>query len=213
MNDIGFLPFFRNRIEGFSLEDIAAPKTWYDPDWTNGIQWPCWEWKGEVAWDHQLMYGKLFKGKAGFVSPEWIPDLCNYRREGYEFEGRYSGGMAPRADKEVVGILNEIGPMFTKEIKDALDYRKGGRKGFETIITRLQMQTYVTIANFEKAVSREGQEYGWGVARYALTDEWWGGEFTDYHGLDPLESLDNIADKLKDVLPDVPEAEIRKFMK
>ncbi|MBQ1422194.1 MAG: hypothetical protein IIY97_05445, partial [Firmicutes bacterium] len=43
VNDIGFLPFFRNPIEGFSLEDIASPKAWYDPDWTNGIKWPCWQ--------------------------------------------------------------------------------------------------------------------------------------------------------------------------
>ncbi len=213
VNDIGFLPFFRNPIEGFSLEDIASPKAWYDPDWTNGIKWPCWQWKGEVTWDHELAYAKLFRDKAGFVSLEWLADLCNYRRDGYEFEERYGEGLAPHSDKEVVELLREAGPMFTKEIKQALGYRKGGRKGFETIITRLQMETYVTVTDFEKQVAKDGTEYGWGVGRYALTEDWWGEEALDPQGLEPEESLESILRKLKCVLPDVSEADIRKFLK
>lgn len=38
--------------------------------------------------------------------------------------------------------------MLSKELKKICNYRKGGNKGFDTVITRLQMQIYVTIADF-----------------------------------------------------------------
>lgn len=30
VNEVGFLPFFRNHISGFSLEDMVESKDWYD---------------------------------------------------------------------------------------------------------------------------------------------------------------------------------------
>ena len=68
VNEIGFLPFFENKVTGWSLEEHIAPQAWYGGEWTGKINWPAWEWKGEVAKDRQLVYGKFFAGKAGFVS-------------------------------------------------------------------------------------------------------------------------------------------------
>ena len=36
------------------------------------------------------------------------------------------------------------GRMLSKRLKEALNYRKGGNTGFETCITRLQMQSYIS---------------------------------------------------------------------
>ena len=44
------------------------------------------------------------------------------------------------------------------------------RKGFETIITRLQAQGYVIINDFVYSKDRFGHEYGWGVAEYTTPE-------------------------------------------
>nr|WP_051656456.1 hypothetical protein [Butyrivibrio sp. AE3004] len=60
-------------------------------------------------------------------------------------------------------LISGQGAILTREIKDSLNYKKGGNKGFETVITRLQMQTYVVVpVNYEYSKRKNGDEYGWG---------------------------------------------------
>ena len=80
----GFLPFFRNEIHGFSIEELCPPELWFADD----VDGP-WEWKGPAARSGKCLYGKLFNKKAGFVSREWIPDFANFRRDGYDFIRRH----------------------------------------------------------------------------------------------------------------------------
>lgn len=204
VNEIGFLPFFENKIAGWSLEEHIAPEAWYGGEWTGKISWPAWEWKGDVAHDKQLVYGKFFAGKAGFVSLKWFPDFCNYRRDGYDFDARYEDGLASRKDKELIDYLDKTGSMLSKQLKRELNYRKGGNKGFDTMTTRLMMQTYLTIVDFEYQRSRKtGEVYGWGVARYDTTEHWWGDLCTDAYSREPEESRERIMDHLRKILPGV----------
>ena len=69
VNEIGFLPFFTSVIPGFSLRDHVDPAVWF----TDDAEGP-WEWKADVG-----VYGKLFRGKAVFMSPEWYAILACYR--------------------------------------------------------------------------------------------------------------------------------------
>ena len=85
----GFLPFFRNEIHGFSIEELCPPELWFADD----VDGP-WEWKGPAARSGKCLYGKLFNKKAGFVSREWIPDFANFRRDGYDFAARWDDGLA-----------------------------------------------------------------------------------------------------------------------
>ena len=137
----GFLPFFRNEIHGFSIEELCPPELWFADD----VDGP-WEWKGPAARSGKCLYGKLFNKKAGFVSREWIPDFANFRRDGYDFDARWDDGLASYKDKELYEAIAGEGRMLSKRLKEALNYRKGGNTGFETCITRLQMQSYVCIA-------------------------------------------------------------------
>ena len=45
INEYGFLPFFENSIEGFSIEEHVDPACWWHSD--TG-EWRVWEWKGPV---------------------------------------------------------------------------------------------------------------------------------------------------------------------
>ena len=74
VQEIGFLPFFENRISGFSIEEMTPASLWF-----TDVPGP-WEWKGGII-RRGCAYGKFFRGKAGFISREWYTDFANYRRE------------------------------------------------------------------------------------------------------------------------------------
>ena len=143
VGEIGFLPFFANDIVGFSIEECCPLELWFAED-ADGP----WEWKGPIARSGRCVYGKFFNKKAGFVSLKWFPEFANYRRDGYDFDARYEDGLASYKDKGVYDTITANGALLSKNLKDICNYRKGGNKGFDTVITRLQMQTYVNIADF-----------------------------------------------------------------
>ena len=150
--ETGFLPFFYCGIDGLSIEEHTPRELWFSDE-----QDGPWEWKGPLIGMGSLAYGKLYNGKAGFVSLEWLPDLLNYRRSCYRFPyndaesevfdtvvshqtmltkdiKRECGFVRPRAPK--------LSPMEREALRDTPRslWPKGGEarnRGFETIITRL----------------------------------------------------------------------------
>lgn len=206
---IGFLPFFRSDIPGFSMEECVSPDRWF----VEGVDGP-WEWKGEIAAKGEIAYGKLFHNKAGFVAREWYPHLANYRRNGYDFDARYEDGLASRKCKRVIDILSARGPLLSYEIKRLGNFGKSGEKGFDSTITELQMQTYVTVKTFEYRIDRYGHPYGWGVARYALSEDMFGAEFvTSAYSIQPELSKQKIQAYLAKLFPDAAERQIELLVR
>lgn len=209
VQEIGFLPFFANHISGFSIEECCPPELWFSDD-TDGP----WEWKGPAVRTGKCIYGKFFNGRAGFISPEWFPDFANYRRNGYDFDACYEDGLASRKDKDVYDVIAANGPILSKVLKNTCNYRKGGNKGFETVITRLQMQTYVNIADFIYMQDKFGRPYGWGVAKYSTPEDLFGYEaVTSAYKREPQESKQRLFDHLSHILPQASESQLTKFIK
>ncbi len=207
--EIGFLPFFENHIPGFSVEECCPRELWF----AEGVDGP-WEWKGPIARSGKCVYGKFFGGKAGFVSREWFPDFANYRRDGYDFDARYDDGLASRKDKGIVDAVLEHRAILSKNLKDLCNYRKGGNKGFDTVITRLQMQTYIVISDFVYMKDKFGQTYGWGVAKYTTPEELLEYDFvTEAYRSEPLQSMKKIMAHLKKVLPEAKEQQLLQLIK
>ena len=205
---LGFLPFFANGIPGFSVEEHTPRELWFTE--ADGP----WEWKGPIARTKRCLYGKFFGGKAGFISLEWFPDFANYRRDGFDFDSRYESGLASRKDMNVYGTVSRYGTVLSKKLKSLCGYSKGGEKGFDGVITRLQMQTYVCVADFEYMRDKYGKQYGWGVARYSTPEELLGYEaVTSAYSREPAESLERILDHLKKVLPEADGARLLKMIK
>ena len=205
----GFLPFFAGDIPGFSVEERCLPELWFSEE-ADGP----WEWKGPAARSGRCVYGKFFGGRAGFISREWFPDFANFRRNGYDFDARYEDGLASRKDKAVYDTVAEHGALLTKELKRLCDYRKGGNTGFDTVITRLQMQTYLTVCDFVYMQDKYGKPYGWGVAKYTTPEALFGYDFvTSAYRKAPAESGADILDHLKSILPDANKAQLLKLMK
>ena len=206
----GFLPFFTCAVPGFSLEEHVARELWY----SSGDEWEVWEWKGPVIRETGCAYGKFFENKAVFISREWFPDFANYRRDGYDFDARYEDGLASFKDKELYDLLDANAPISSRDLKRKGGYGKNGKTGFDTSVTRLQAQGYVTTSDFVYALDRNGNRYGWGIAEYTTPERRYGEEFTEtVYRRTPGESYARLFEHISSMFPDVDERTIRKLLK
>jgi len=195
--ELGFLPFFKNSIPGFSIAERTPPELWFAKD----VEGP-WEWKGPVIRLGNCAYGKFFKGKAVYISLDWLPDFVNCRRDGYDFDARCEDGLASWHEKRVYEVLSAAGSLRSRELKNDCGYGREGIKGFDQIMTKLQMQTYVCVQDFEYDLDRHGAPYGWGVARYTTPEALYGRKLVrSAYRRSPEESLRRIVAHLKSVLP------------
>ncbi len=209
---LGFVPFFENEIPGFSIEEHIGRGCWYD-DGDNGF-WPAWEWKGPVIREMKCAYGKFLRGKAMYISRKWFPDFANYRRDGYDFDARYEDGLASFYDKELYELLDANAPVRSKNLKQIGGYGKSGRKGFDTMITRLQKQCYVVTSDFQYETDRFGERYGWGIAEYSTPERFFGRGFASaVYKRTPEESRERLLKHFRKILPDADEKQIGRILK
>ena len=205
VEEIGFLPFFRTHISGYSLEECTPPGRWFE----KGVEGP-WEWREELALRGSAAYGKLFMRKAGFVSPAWYPVLANYRRDGYDFDARFEDGLAPHNQKAVMDLVLARGPMLSVELKE----QSGIAKGFDTVMQKLQMQTYLTVREFRYKRDRFGFPQGWGVGRYCMPEDIWGADtLAAGYAEEPADSFGRIVEHIAALWPGVDRADIVKLIK
>lgn len=109
--------------------------------------------------------------------------------------------------------MAERGALLSKELKRLCNYGKGGNTGFDTVITRLQMQAYLTVSDFVYMQDKYGKPYGWGVAKYTTPEELFGYDFvTSAYGSEPVESKARIIAHLRNILPGVNEKQILKLI-
>ena len=207
----GFLPFFGNEIPGFSLEEYTPQELWYNGSKDGRDDWPVWDWKGPVASEGGCMYGKFFRKKAGFVSREWIPDFLNARRDGMTFSERCDEGEIYYKDRALYETVQMYGAILTPHLKTQCNYGKDGESGFETAVTRLQMQTYLCISDFVYRRDKFGKEYGWGVALYTTPEAQFGEPILACPRT-PDESRERILEHLRTLLPHASERQLIKML-
>lgn len=167
INEVGFLPLFS--AEGtpdFSAEAISPNDHW----WT-GDSLDVWEWRAVIAARGNVAYGKFFGNKSGFISKEWFPVFAACRRDGYDFDARWEDSLATLRQKKIIDTLEQYGQLMSNELKSLAGFGKGGEKGFSTVTTQLEMQTYIVTRGFEKRINKKGERYGWAVGVYSLAEE------------------------------------------
>lgn len=159
VDQIGFLPLLNVGIEGWSAEESVDEDCQYVVNPDGGWDWPVWKWKGSVIQETGCAYGKFFMNKAGFISQEWWPDFCNYRR------ARYDKIEADSIADTILSTLMLNGSMITRELRAACGFTGPKmRSRFDAYITRLEMQCRIVIEDFVYPTDRHGHEYGWGWA-------------------------------------------------
>ncbi|MBQ0045958.1 MAG: hypothetical protein KBT33_00400 [Prevotellaceae bacterium] len=226
----GFLPFFRNGIPGFSIEEMTPPELLFGYDMENGP----WQWKGPIIGNWESAYGKFFQKKAGYVSMEWLPDFMNWRRSQLPLKKETMDA------RHIHEVLVENESMLSKQLKVASGFTLSRKKNiypaqnklnhetaeesivnkkngmaFDGLIAQLQMGTHVCIADFEYLISKKGEPYGWEVARYCTPEAMYPDLFPikdKVEGRTPKQSRERIIDHLKRVLPDVENKKIEKLI-
>ena len=86
---------------------------------------------------------------------------------------------------------------------------------FDALIAQLQMGTHVCIADFEYLISKKGEPYGWGVARYCTPEAMYPDLYPlrdRVEGRTPMQSRKHIIDHLQVLLPDVERKKIEKLI-
>jgi len=101
IEEVGFLPLFRNEIPGFSVEERTTEKYW----WSEDSQRDPWVWREIIARRGDIAYGKFFHNKAGFISKKWFPYFANYRRAGYDFDARWDDEFASFRQKKIMDLF------------------------------------------------------------------------------------------------------------
>lgn len=210
IQEVGFLPLFKNTVEGFSVEEITAADSWFKD---NPKEDP-WAWREVIAAEGKIAYGKLFCNKAGFVSREWYPYLAAYRRNGYDFDSRYEDGLASHRAKKIMDVLMEYDTLPSNDLKAAAGFGRGGEKGFEGTMSQLQMQTYITVRCFQRRSNKKHEEYGWPVAIYSMSEKLFGEEHVrSFYQLEAAEAREKMIDHIKSKFNKASRAEIEKAMK
>ena len=209
---VGFLPLFKNEIPGFSLEERTAPECW----WSGDPKTDPWEWREIIARRGKIAYGKFFDKKAGFISKAWLPDMVNYRRDGYDFDALWDDEKASIRQKKIMDLYaddKKDEEYYSYEMKQKAGFGKEGEKGFEGVITGLQMQMYLCMRDFRQKINKRGESYGWPVAVYSTFEHLWGYEYvTSAYSVTPVESAEKIAEHMRETYPIATAKQIKKII-
>lgn len=209
IENIGFIPLFKSAVPGFSVEEITSSERWFSDD----NEHDPWDWRKLIAAEGNIAYGKLFQKKAGFISKKWYPKFANFRRDGYDFDSLYEEGLAPRRNAIIMKLFpgDEMIPSF--EIKRRAGFEKGGEKGFEGVLTVLQMQTYLTVRGFSQKRNKAGEPYGWATGIYSAPEALFGEDHVrSEYSKHPKESREEILEHCRSLFKDVSEDGILKLI-
>lgn len=206
IRDVGFLPLLDSGIDGFSAEDLVDEDCRYVVFPDGGWDWPLWKWKGQIVTDMPCLYGKFFNTKAGFVSQEWWPDLCNYRRS------KFQRPQSDTIEGTILDTLRQEGSLITRQLRAECGFNgKGMRSKFDSYVTRLQMATYVVTEDFVYPTDRHGREYGWGWALLSTPEALFGKESCRVD-CPPEVSFQRIMQHLKALLPNASDRQLLKLV-
>ncbi len=206
INEVGFLPLLSMGLNGWSAEEQVDEECRYTVLPDGGWEWPLWEWKGPVIQESGCAYGKFFDGKAAFVSRQWWPHLCNWRRSQHPSPSPNS------IEAIIMETLHEHGSLITRELRGLCGFSGPKMRGkFDGYITRLQAAGYIVTEDFVYARDRHGHRYGWGLSLLTTPEQLFGREACD-PGCTAQESRELMLAHFDSTLPQVPRKWLEKHL-
>ena len=203
---VGFLPLLDSGIRGYSADEVVDDDCRYVVFPDGGWDWPLWKWKGTVITEGGCVYGKFFAGKAGFISREWWPDFCNYRRS------RSRQPEVGSIEETILFTLQEQGSLITRELRAACGFTGPKmRSRFDSYVTRLQMDCRIVTEDFVYPRDRHNREYGWGWSLLTTPERLYG---RDSFRCDrtPEESLARMTEHLHHLLPEATDKQVSRVL-
>ncbi len=156
IDKIGFLPLLKMGCN-WSAEEVVSEDCQYTKLPNGGWEWLLWKWKGDIVRESGCAYGKFIDRKATFVSKEWWPDFCNWRRS------RFPQPEEGSIEDMILQTLRENGSMITRDLRRACGFTEAKMRGkFDTFLSRLEMGCRIVTEDFVYPKDRHGKDYGWG---------------------------------------------------
>ncbi len=206
IDEVGFLPLLDMGIGTWAADVLVDEECRYHPSPDGGMDWPLWEWKGTIIQESHCAYGKFFLGKAAFVSREWWPHFCCWRRH-------VSPPIQPGSIEESILLtLQEHGSMLTRELRAACGFTGGKmRSRFDSYVTRLQMSCRIVTEDFVYPTDSHGRPYGWGWSLLTTPERFLGSD-TCCAGGTLKESHRLLTEHLSTLLPTASPALIARLL-
>ena len=206
IQEIGFLPLLDSGIYGYSAEEVVDDECRYVVFSDGGWDWPLWKWKGPIVQEGNCVYGKFFASKAGFISLEWWPDFCNYRRSKHPTPEEGS------IEEAILLTLQEHGSLITRELRAACGFNGPKmRSRFDSYITRLQMACRIITEDFVYPHDRHGKEYGWGWSLLTTPEQLLGRDVCHCER-SPEESYERLLAHFQQILPRASHKQIERLI-
>ncbi|NLV52547.1 MAG: hypothetical protein GXY64_04715 [Bacteroidales bacterium] len=206
IQEVGFLPLLDSGIQGFDAESIVADDCRYVTFPDGGWEWALWKWKGPIVQDMPCMYGKFFNRKAGFISQDWWPDFCNYRRSKYPAPSEGS------IEETILLTLETQGSLITRDLRTACGFTgKGMRSKFDAYLTRLEMACRLVTEDFIYPQDRHGREYGWGWSLLSTPEKLYGEQHcSSEHSAE--ESFSRLLAHFRKILPEATDKQLLRLI-
>ena len=206
---VGFLPLFKNAIQGFSVEEHTSDLYW----WSGDAEQDPWEWRQLIARSGQVAYGKFFGKRAGFISRAWFPHFANWRRDGYDFDSRWDEGLASLRQKRVMDQFAAGDALYSFALKRLAGFGKEGEKNFEGTVTDLQMGGYLLIRDFRRRLNKKGRPYGWPISVYATPEALWGyAHIASAYSAEPARSRELVFQQIAKNFPSATPAALQAVL-
>ena len=205
IQELGFVPLLYSGIPGFSAEEMVDEDCRYVV-YNDGWDWPMWKWKGPIINEGGCVYGKFFDKKAGYISLDWWPDFCNWRRSVNPMPEEGS------IEEAILLTLQEHGSLITRELRSACGFTGPKmRSRFDAYVTRLQMACRIVTEDFVYPRDRHGREYGWGWSLLTTPERLYGRDAC-HCDRSPQDSRDLILKHLHGILPNATPQQLLKLI-
>lgn len=195
----------------FSLCNYYSEKIiWHTED----VDTDPWEWRMRVLREESdIAYGKFFFKKSGFITKEWYPYFYAVRRGNRELLKEYEAGNISLFAKKIYELITEYKELPIHLIKQYGGFSSEDKSKFDSAITELQMNFYITMCGRARKVSRAGEEYGWSAAVFCLTEDFFSEEVLEKASEIAVETAyDKIYQKILALNPDAVPKKIKKFI-
>lgn len=183
----GIIPFFKNAIPGYSIQELTRQGFWFDDE--EGQLGP-WDWKVDCLLNGGIAYGKfLGKGKASFATVPMYRELMNVRR---------ATTSPDENGQKVMALLNKQDSVTIREIRSLLGVKKSAA---DSIISKLQYQCRIVTGALERVYNGPCQTYkGWQVSYFCTPESLFGDVFSLKTEHSPEKSLEILIEHISGLL-------------
>ena len=173
-----------------------------------------WVWRVRAPQEcGDLLYGKFFLQKGGWIARDWLPDFLAVRQNGRDFADFYAAGEAGRWEKRIYEALSAAGPLPLHLLKQESGCGKADASAFSRALVRLQGRFFLIPRGESRKLSKNGTPYGWPVTVYDLPERVFGEDICGLGGeISPREAAARIAGRILELNPAAKDRDIRRFL-